>query len=407
MIKSLSEFLGLKLIKTVILGVFVKIGLLKESHPDESRVALVPAQLGKLKKSGHEVVFESNAGLAAGYQDELYINGGASVASRAEVISSSDILFLIRAGSNCHEGFEEELKGLKEGCQIIGMVNPYEDHSIYKVYQEKKAKVFSLELIPRSTRAQSMDVLSSMANLAGYKAAILAGNETAKMFPLMMTAAGTIVPAKVFVLGVGVAGLQAIATAKRLGAVVTAYDVRPEVKEQVLSLGAKFAEIELDTSSAQGDNGYAKELDEEFYKKQREMLSGVLADSDVVITTAAIPGKKSPLLINKEMIEKMPTGSIIIDLAAERGGNSEGAVYGEKVSVGDVSIISPKNIAATLAYHASQLYSKNVENFFFNFFDKDGAEKEKGSDDIIVDTMVIEEGEMIKEKFSFLNEGAK
>ncbi len=386
-------------------GVNVKIGLLQERHPDEDRVALIPAQLSKLIKAGHEVVFEAGAGAASGYEDSQYSQAGASPAKREDIIASADALFMIRAGANAHEGLVAEMQSLREGCFIIGMLDPYQSHPIFKVYHSRKAHLYSLELIPRSTRAQSMDVLSSMANLVGYKSALLAAAELPKMFPLMMTSAGTIVPAKVFILGVGVAGLQAIATAKRLGAVVSAYDVRPEVKEQVLSLGAKFVEMPLDTSDSGGDNGYAKVMDDAFYARQRELLTEVLRESDAVITTAAIPGKKSPLLITKEMVKEMRIGSVVIDLAAERGGNCEGSVLGESVICHGIKIIAPKNVASTLAYHASQLFSKNLENYFFNLFEKDGTLKAEGSDDIVEATHLIGDAKVLIESFAFLIAG--
>jgi len=248
-----------------------------------------------------------------------------------------------------------------------------------------------MELIPRITRAQSMDALSSMANLAGYRAAIVAAEALPKMFPMMMTAAGTIVPARAFVVGVGVAGLQAIATARRLGAVVSAYDVRPAVKEQVLSLGAKFVEMELETAEGQG--GYAKEMDETFYRRQRELMGDVVADSDLVITTAAIPGKPSPVLVTKEMVERMRPGSVIVDLATERGGNCELSEPGRRVTKHGVTIIGPTDTASALAFNASQLYSKNITTFLLAMV-KDGELTVDMDDEIVAATLVTRDGEI-------------
>jgi NAD(P) transhydrogenase subunit alpha len=257
--------------------------------------------------------------------------------------------------------------------------------------------LFSMEMMPRITRAQSMDVLSSMATIAGYKAVLLAANALPKMFPMMMTAAGTIAPAKVFVVGAGVAGLQAIASAKKLGAKVRAYDVRPAVKEQVESLGGKFVELELETDAAEDAGGYAKELGEDFYKKQREMMLTVVAESDVVITTAAIPGKKAPILVTEEMVKGMHPGSVIIDLAAERGGNCELTKAGEEVVVGGVNIIGPMNIPTTIPYHASQMYAKNIATFLLHLVD-DGKLKVDTEDEITEGTLITQGGKVVNKR---------
>jgi NAD(P) transhydrogenase subunit alpha len=368
------------------------IGVLKEHHPDEQRVSLVPAQVPKLLKSGHKVLIEQEAGLTSGYTDQEYQDKGASLLPRSEILKQVEVLFLVRAGANADPSFINDVSNLNPGTLVIGMMDPYEPHEIFTEYAKKNIKAFSLELIPRITRAQSMDVLSSMANLAGYKAGLLAASALPKMFPMMMTAAGTVVPAKVFILGVGVAGLQAIATTKRLGAVVSAYDVRPAVKDQVLSLGAKFVEMPLETDSAEGSGGYAKAMDEEFYRKQRELLTGVLKETDVVITTAAIPGKKSPVLVTEEMVKAMPQGSVIVDLAVERGGNCELSKPGKTVIHHGVTIIGPVNLPATLGYHASQLYSKNIETFFYNLFTKEGELAIDREDEIIKTTLILNQG---------------
>ena len=368
----------------------MKIGVLKELHPEEQRVALIPAQLARFQKAGHEVLVETGAGTAAGYPDQTYTEKGGVLSSRKDILSAADFVFTLRGGANAHDGFSKDAAAMKPGASIVGLIDPYEPNPIFKKFQDQKLNVFSLELIPRITRAQSMDVLSSMANLAGYKAGLLAAGALPKMFPMMMTAAGTVVPAKVFILGVGVAGLQAIATTKRLGAVVSAYDVRPAVKDQVLSLGAKFVEMELD--AAEGSGGYAKAMDEEFYRKQRELLTGVLRESDVVITTAAIPGKKSPVLITEDMVKAMPPGSVIVDLAVERGGNCELSEPGKTVTKHGVQILGPTNLASSLAFHASQLYSKNIETYFFNLFDKDGNLALDRGDEIIDATHIFRDG---------------
>jgi NAD(P) transhydrogenase subunit alpha len=254
--------------------------------------------------------------------------------------------------------------------------------------------MFSLEMLPRITRAQSMDVLSSMATVAGYKSVLFAAETLPKIFPMFMTAAGTIAPARVFVVGVGVAGLQAIATAKRLGAVVSAYDIRPAVKDQVISLGAKFVEMDLETGDAEDKGGYAKAMDEEFYKKQREMMNKVVAENDVVITTAAVPGKKAPILVTEEMVKGMAPGSVVVDLAAERGGNCDLTKPGETVQVHGVSVIGPLNVPSTVPYHASQMYSKNITTFFQNLV-KEGKIELNMEDEIIVDTMVTKGGDVV------------
>lgn len=370
----------------------MKIGVLRELHPEEARVSLIPAQIPKLIKSGHKVSFEKEAGLLAGYTDQEYLDKGAVCEPRSVILAESEVLLTIRGGANCDPSWVKEAAGIREGAMVITMLDPYQTHPVFKVLAGRKVTAFGLELIPRITRAQSMDVLSSMANLAGYKAALLGAEALPKMFPMMMTAAGTIVPAKVFVLGVGVAGLQAIATTRRLGAVVSAYDVRAAVKEQVLSLGAKFVEMPLDTSSSEGGGGYAKAMDEEFYRKQRELLTSVLRETDVVITTAAVPGKQSPVLITEEMVKAMPAGSVIVDLAVERGGNCELSEAGKTVVKHGVKIIGPVNLASSTAYHASQLYSRNVETFFYNLFTKEGELKSDSGDEIIEATLVLKNG---------------
>lgn len=372
------------------------IGILKETADGEQRVAVVPAHLSSLTKVGASVLIQAGAGLAAGYPDKHYQDKGAEIAAdAAEVVSKADVLLMVQSGP----ARADLADSLKEGQTLIGMMEPYQPHDVFKTFAAKKVTALSMELMPRITRAQSMDVLSSMANLAGYKAGILAADGLPKMFPMMMTAAGTLTPAKVFVVGVGVAGLQAIATTKRLGAVVSAYDIRPAVKEQVLSLGAKFVEMELDNEAAEDTGGYAREMDEEFYRKQREMMMHVIAESDVVITTAAIPGKKSPVLVTTEMVEAMAPGSVIIDLAVERGGNVEPSEAGKTVDHKGVKIVGPVNIASQLSFHASQLYSKNIITYLLALLDKESSElKLDFEDEIVQATVVTHGGEVPNEK---------
>ena len=299
-------------------------------------------------------------------------------------------------GANPDAG-KADLDLIREGQTIVGACEPLTEHASNKAMAEKGATLFSMEMMPRITRAQSMDILSSMATIAGYKAVLLAANTLPKMFPMMMTAAGTIAPAKVFVVGAGVAGLQAIASAKKLGAIVEAYDVRPAVKEQVESLGGKFVELELETDAAEDAGGYAKELGEDFYKKQREMMLAVVAASDVVITTAAIPGKKAPILVTTEMVEGMHPGSVIVDLAAERGGNCELTKAGENVVVGGVTIIGPMNIPTTIPYHASQMYAKNITTFLLHLVEE-GNLKMDMEDEITVGTLITRGGKVVHER---------
>jgi NAD(P) transhydrogenase subunit alpha len=349
-----------------------------------------------LTKAGIEVVVQRSAGYESGYTDEAYQEKGATlVEDRESVYQRADVILRVRSGKADAGGFEEATL-LREGQTVIGTFDPYGAEEVMRGYLDKKVQSFSMELMPRITRAQSMDSLSSQANLAGYYSVILAAQTLPKMFPMMMTAAGTVVPARVFVVGVGVAGLQAIATAKRLGGVVSAYDIRPAVKEQVESLGAKFVEMELDTESAESSGGYARAMDEEFYRKQRELMSHVVSESDVVITTAAVPGKQAPILITKEMVSLMQPGSVVVDIAAERGGNCELTKVGESVSHQGVAILGPVNIASNLAHHASQLYSKNVTTFLLSMV-QEGTFAPDEEDEIVQATRLTKDGEVASE----------
>ncbi|MFG0295517.1 MAG: Re/Si-specific NAD(P)(+) transhydrogenase subunit alpha [Maioricimonas sp. JB045] len=369
------------------------IGVPRETFPGERRVGLVPTAVKPLSRLGAELLVEAGAGLAAGFPDQAYVDAGARIAdSRDEVFATSDLLVQVRAAVANPETGQADLDQLREGQSLIAMCDPLSDPQAMVRTAERNAVIFSLELVPRITRAQSMDVLSSMATIAGYKAVLLAANHLPQMFPMMMTAAGTLAPARVFVVGAGVAGLQAIATARRLGAVVHGYDVRPAVKEQVESLGAKFVEMELE--SAEGTGGYAKEMDEEFYRKQREMMLRVVAESDVVITTAAIPGKKAPILVTEEMLQVMPPGSVVVDLAAERGGNCELTKAGEVVEAHDVTILGPLNIPSDIPRHASQMYSNNVTTFLKSLV-KDGQIVLDLTDEVIAGTLVTRGGKCV------------
>jgi len=370
------------------------IGVPKETFPGERRVTLVPGMVQSLKRAGLEVLVERGAGEEAGFPDAQYGEKGATLASREEVFSKSQLILQVRApGANPERGVED-VALLKKGQAVIGFCDPLTSPEATRALAEAGVTLFSMELMPRITRAQSMDALSSMATIAGYKAVLLAANTLPRMFPMMMTAAGTIAPARVFVVGAGVAGLQAIASSKRLGAVVEAYDVRPAVREQVESLGGKFVEMELETAEAEDAGGYAKELGEDFYRKQREMMLRVVAGSHVVITTAAIPGKKAPILVTREMVEGMEPGSVVVDLAAERGGNCELTRPGETVVESGVTILGPLNIPSTVPYHASQMYSKNITTFLLHLV-KEGELVLDMEDEITVGTMVTREGRIV------------
>ena len=371
------------------------VGVPRESFPGERRVALVPAVVPGLIKAGLEVLVEANAGLEAGYTNSEYEGKGAKIASsRDAVFAEADIIVQVLCyGSNDRTGVAD-LPLLRRGQFLIGFLRPLGTPETVQAIASTGVTSFAVELMPRTTRAQSMDALSSMATASGYKAVLIAADSLPRIFPMLTTAAGTITPARVLIIGVGVAGLQAIATSRRLGAVVSAYDVRPAVKEQVLSLGGRFVELPLEVKDAQDAGGYAKAQDETFYQRQRELLGKVIADSDVVITTAVVPGKKAPVLVTKEMVAGMATGSVIVDLAAERGGNCELTKSGEKVSVNGVNIIGWINLASTVPYHASQMYSKNVTNFLLNMV-KDGKVNVNMQDDIISSTLVTEGGEIV------------
>ena len=337
----------------------MKIGVPKETFPGERRVALVPAVLPALNKLDIEVVVEAGAGEAAGFPDRTYAQHHATIASRDEVFRC-DVIAQVRApGANPVHGSADTAR-LGPGQVIVGFADPLAAFDSARAVAARGARLVAMELVPRITRAQSMDALSSMATIAGYKAVIVAASALPRLFPMLNTAAGTVAAARVFVVGAGVAGLQAIATAKRLGARVEAYDVRPDVKEQIQSVGARFVELPLESADAEDKGGYAKAQDESFYRRQREMMLKTVASSDVVITTAAIPGRRSPVLVTADMVAAMQPGSVIVDLAAERGGNCELTRADETVLANGVTILGPTNLPATVPYHASQLYARNV-----------------------------------------------
>ena len=374
----------------------MKVAVLKEGFPGERRVAVVPAGVPALVKAGLTVAVEAGAGAAAGFSDDDYRAAGAEIVSRDEALAA-DVVLAIRTCGAAGDGWADDRDRLRPGTVLVGLCDPLGGADACRDAASRGVSLFALELVPRITRAQSMDVLSSQANIAGYRAVIVAAAALPRILPMMTTAAGTLTPAKVLVLGAGVAGLQAIATAKRLGAQVSGYDVRPAVKEQVQSLGAKFVELPLETGSSEAAGGYAKAMGEEFYATQRELLGKVVADSDVVICTALIPGQKAPVLVTADMVRRMRPGSVIVDLAAERGGNCEGSRPDETVVVDGVTVLGPTNLPADVPFHTSQLYSKNVVTFLTHLV-KAGLPNVAADDEICRDTLVARGGELVHPK---------
>jgi H+-translocating NAD(P) transhydrogenase subunit alpha len=371
------------------------VGVPRESYPGERRVALVPSVIPSLAKAGMEVAVEAGAGAEAGYPDAEYTAKGATIVNgRTEVFGRADIVLQVLChGSNDKTG-AADLPLLRPGQALIGFLRPLGSAETIQEIASRGVRSFSVELMPRTTRAQSMDALSSMGTICGYKAVVLAADTLPRIFPMLTTAAGTITPARVLVIGVGVAGLQAIATARRLGAVASAYDLRPAVKEQVQSLGGRFVELPIEAKDAQDAGGYAKAQGEEFYKKQRELLGKAVAENDIVITAAVIPGKPSPVLVTGEMVANMAPGSVIVDLAAERGGNCELTRPGETTVAHGVTIIGRYNLASTVPYHASQMYSRNVAAFLL-YLVKDGKLQLNLQDEIVRDTLLTEGGDVV------------
>jgi NAD(P) transhydrogenase subunit alpha len=369
----------------------------KETFPGEKRIALNSQTVPALTKAGLEVIVEAGAGEGANIKDADFEAQGARVEpDRQRLLSQADIVLMVR-GPGSHPDFPAaDLDALKEGATLIAFLEPLAEPAVMKELAARKLTVFSMELMPRTTRAQSMDALSSMATIAGYKAVLAAADASPKLFPMFMTAAGTITPARVFVLGAGVAGLQAIATARRLGAVVEAFDIRPAVKEEVESLGAKFVQLELETEEAQDAGGYATAQSEDFYRRQQELMAERIKNSDVVITTAAVPGKKSPVLISEEVVAGMRTGSVIIDLAAEKGGNCAVTKPGEKIVHQGVIVIGPVNLPAEVPVHASQMYAKNISTFLLHMI-KEGKLELDMEDEITKGAMVAHGGQLVHE----------
>jgi H+-translocating NAD(P) transhydrogenase subunit alpha len=371
------------------------VGVPRESYPGERRVALVPGVIASLAKASLDVVVEAGAGVEAGYPDADYEAKGAKIlSSRGDVFNTADIIVQVLGyGSNDRTG-SADLPLLRRGQTLIGFLRPLGEAHTLEEIAATGVSSFAVELMPRITRAQSMDALSSMATICGYKAVLIASDKLPRIFPMLTTAAGTITPSRVLVIGAGVAGLQAIATARRLGAVVSAYDLRPVVKEQVQSLGGRFVELPIEAADAQDASGYAKAQDESFYRKQRELLGRVVGESDVVITTAVVPGKKSPVLVTKEMVAGMAPGSVIVDLASERGGNCELTRPDEITVAHSVTIVGTINVASSVPYHASQMYAKNLTNFMVHLV-KDGKLQLNLEDEITRSTLVTRSGELV------------
>jgi len=376
----------------------VIIGVPKEIYPGERRVALVPLVVPNLAKAGFEVVIERGAGVEAGYPDALYVEKGAKLfPDRAALFANADIVVQVLCyGSNDVTG-KADLPLMRRGQMLIGFLRPLGSLEVIQQIAQTGITSFSVELMPRTTRAQSMDTLSSMGTICGYKAVLIAADTLPRIFPMLTTAAGTITPARVLVIGAGVAGLQSIATARRLGAVVSAYDLRPASKEQVQSLGGRFVELPIEAKDAQDARGYGTAQDESFYAKQRELLTRVVAESDVVITTAVVPGKKAPVLVTADMVKGMAPRSVIFDLAGERGGNCELTQSGKTIVAHGVTIIGRINIATEVPYHASQMYARNVTAFLLHLA-KEGKLQINLEDEITRETLLTRDGEIVNQR---------
>ena len=363
------------------------VATVKEKNEFENRVSITPDTCKNYIKAGLDVIIEKNAGYNASFLDSVYKESGAKVLDREQVLQKADILISV---STILENSDLDI--LKNKAIIVGGFNPYENSDKIKKIIGKNFSLISLDFLPRISRAQSMDILSSQANLAGYKAVIEASSIFKKALPMMMTAAGTIIPAKCLVLGAGVAGLQAIATAKRLGCVVSAFDVRPEVEEQVNSLGAKFVKVEDEANTKKTETVYAKEMSEDYKKKQLKAIHDVAVNMDIIISTALIPGKKAPLLIESNTIMQMKSGSILIDLASSSGGNIEGSKIGEKVNINDCLVYAPRNLPSLIAYDASLLFSKNIFNFISNFITENKTFDIEAKDELLLKTTLVKNG---------------
>ena len=389
---------GASMLKTVEQAGLLIIGVPKESYPGERRVALVPAVLPTLTKAGFEVHVQAGAGIEAGYPDAQYSEKGAKiVGDRAALFSAADIIVQILCyGSNDISG-KADVPLYRQDQILVGFLRPFGEKDVVQEIAHAGVTSFAIELMPRTTRAQSMDALSSMGTVCGYKAVLVAATSHLRIFPMLTTAAGTITPARVFVIGAGVAGLQAIATSRRLGAVTSAYDLRPAAKEQVQSLGGRFVELPIEAKDAQDARGYARAQDEDFYRRQRELLGKVVQESDVVITAAVIPGKKSPVLVTEEMVKTMAPGSVILDLAAERGGNCELTERGKTVIKHGVNLIGAINLASGVPYHASQMYARNITAFLTHLI-KDQKLNLNLGDEIVRETLLTGGGEIVQQR---------
>jgi H+-translocating NAD(P) transhydrogenase subunit alpha len=376
----------------------VIVGVPKESYPGERRVGLVPMVVPSLAKAGLDVVIEAGAGVDAGYPDAHYIEKGAKIVpDRAAVFGVSEVVVQVLCyGSNDVNG-EADLPLLRRDQILMGFLRPLGSLEMIHRLADTGVTSFAIELIPRTTRAQSMDALSSMGTVCGYKAVLIAAETLPRFFPMLTTAAGTVTPARVFVIGAGVAGLQAISTARRLGAVAQAYDLRPAAKEQVQSLGGRFVELPIEAKDAQDARGYGTQQDDSFYERQRELLGRVVATSDVVIAAAVIPGKKSPVLVTEEMVRGMAPGSVIVDLAAERGGNCELTQPGQTVVAHGVTIVGRINLPSGVPYHASQMYARNITAFLLHLA-KGGKPRLDLEDEIIRETLLTRSGELVNQR---------
>ena len=372
----------------------VIIAVTRELVTGEKRVSLCPNNVQSLIEAGAELWIEHDAGAQAGFSDTDYQSVGAKIISdRDKLFAGADIILQVQGFGSNTENAEQDLKRLKAKQLIIGMMDPLAQPQAASQVAKTGATAIALEMVPRISRAQSMDVLSSMATLAGYRSVLLGAEAAPRILPMLMTAAGTLQPARVLIMGVGVAGLQACATAKRLGAVVEAYDVRPAAREQIISVGATPVELDLPTESSEGAGGYAKEQTEEFLELQRKLMTEVVARQDIIITTAAVPGAKSPILVTEEMLKAMKSGSVVVDMAAERGGNCELTKMGQTVVEHGVTILGPENMASDVAYHASQMYGKNIQNLL-ELILKDGNINLDFDDEIVAGTVVAHDGEV-------------
>jgi NAD(P) transhydrogenase subunit alpha len=372
----------------------VIIGITRELVTGENRVSLCPENVQSLVDKGLELWIEQNAGAQAGFSDEDYTSAGAKVVSdRDELFAKSDVILQVQSFGSNTENAEDDLKRLKAKQLVIGMMDPLAQPQAAQQVAGTGATAIALEMVPRISRAQSMDVLSSMATLAGYRSVLLGAEAAPRILPMLMTAAGTLQPARVLIMGVGVAGLQACATAKRLGAVVEAYDVRPAAREQIISVGATPVELDLPTESSEGAGGYAKKQSEDFLRMQREQMTEVVARQDIIITTAAIPGAKSPILVTEDMLKAMKAGSVLVDLAAERGGNCESTQMGKTVVAHGVTIVGPENLASDAAFHASQMYGNNIQTLL-ELILEEGQINLDFEDEIVAGTVIAHGGEV-------------